>query len=213
MGGVVNKIPIVRDVVKIAGKITPGIKTTKFEKGKQDKDPNRLAYQWDVYDTHQKSRQARDLSEARGAFTGQITDYATLARDARAATDATGTDAQREALNRAKNRREALNAEIEGTRGAIAGMRADARRQMEQDMKDNVVDKIRGESAERRSQRLREKYSKEKDMNIFGTRSDIKMPGDPGYGEVQQQEEEKFKRPAYREFLEKIAAAKKGDFG
>ena len=59
---------------------------------------------------------------------------------------------------------------------------------------------------------IREKYSKEKEMNIFGTKSDIKMPGDPGYGEVQQ-EEEKFKRPAYREFLEKIAAAKKGDFG
>ena len=213
MGGVVKAVtkPLA-GAFNFVTKATGLGKASDWKDKSVTKDPNRLAYQWDVYDTHQKSRQARDLSEARGAFTGQISDYATLARDARAASDATGTDAQREALNRAKNRREALNAEIAGTRGAIAGMRADARRQMEQDMRDNVVDKIRGESAERRAQRMKEKYSKEKEMNIFGTKSDIKMPGDPGYGEVQQ-EEEKFKRPAYREFLEKIAAAKKGDFG
>ena len=40
----------------------------------------------------------RDLSEARGAFTGQITDYDDLATKARAATDATGISAQNEAF-------------------------------------------------------------------------------------------------------------------
>tara|TARA_R100000008_G_scaffold9821_1_gene4937 strand:+ start:578 stop:1222 length:645 start_codon:yes stop_codon:yes gene_type:complete len=182
------------------------------EKSSTFKDPNRLAYQWDVVNQHQDSAARGDLSKARGGFTGQTTDYATLARDARAATDATGSQAQKEALNRAKNRRAALQREMEEKRSAIAGMRADARAQLEKDMRDNVVDRIQGETAESRAKRMRERVQKERDMNIFGSRSDIKMPGDPGYGEMQE-EEEKFKKPAYREFLERIAAAKKGDFG
>ena len=211
MGGVVNKIPIVRDVVRTVAK--PIVKTRRFEKSHRDKDPNRLAYQWDVKKQHDDSKFAADTSRGEGAFTGQITDYADLARKARATTDATGQSAQTEALNRAKNRAAELRTELEGTRGAIGGMRAEARQQLEKDMRENVVDKIQGESAEDKAARIRDKVKAEGgEMNIFGTKKDIKMPGDPGYGATEE-EEEKFKSPAYKEFLAKMAAAKKGDFG
>ena len=210
MGGVVNKIPIVRDVVRTVAK--PIVKTRRFEKSHRDKDPNRLAYQWDVKKQHDDSKFAADTSRGEGAFTGQITDYADLARKARATTDATGQSAQTEALNRAKNRAAELRTELEGTRGAIGGMRAEARQQLEKDMRENVVDKIQGESAEDKAARIRDKVRAEGgEMNIFGTKKDIKMPGDPGYGATEE-EEEKFKSPAYKEFLAKMAAAKKGDF-
>ena len=211
MGGVVNKIPIVRDVVKTVAK--PIVKTRKFEKGHRDKDPNRLAYQWDVKKAHDDSKFAADTSRGEGAFTGQVTDYDDLARKARATTDATGQSAQNEALDRARNRAAQLRSELEGTRGAIGGMRAEARQQLEKDMRENVVDKIQGESAEDKAARIRDKVKEQGgEMNIFGTKKDIKMPGDPGYGATEE-EEEKFKSPAYREFLAKMAAAKKGDFG
>lgn len=210
MGGVVNKIPIVRDVVKTVAR--PIVKTRRFEKDHRDKDPNRLAYQWDVKKAHDDSRFAADTSRGEGAFTGQVTDYADLARKARATTDATGQSAQTEALNRAKNRAAELRTELEGTRGAIGGMRAESRQQLEKDMRENVVDKIQGESAEDKAARIRDKVRAEGgEMNIFGTKKDIKMPGDPGYGATEE-EEEKFKSPAYKEFLAKMAAAKKGDF-
>lgn len=210
MGGVVNKIPIVRDVVKTVAR--PIVKTRRFEKDHRDKDPNRLAYQWDVKKAHDDSRFAADTSRGEGAFTGQVTDYADLARKARATTDATGQSAQTEALNRAKNRAAELRTELEGTRGAIGGMRAESRQQLEKDMRENVVDKIQGESAEDKAARIRDKVRAEGgEMNIFGTKKDIKMPGDPGYGATED-EEEKFKSPAYKEFLAKMAAAKKGDF-
>ena len=211
MGGVVNKIPIVRDVVRTVAK--PIVKTRRFEKGHRDKDPNRLAYQWDVKKAHDDSKFAADTSRGEGAFTGQVTDYADLARKARASTDATGQSAQNEALDRARNRAAELRSELEGTRGAISGMRAESRNQLERDMRENVVDRIQGESAEAKAARIQDKVKAEGgEMNIFGTKKDIKMPGDPGYGATEE-EEDKFKRPAYREFLEKIAAAKKGDFG
>ena len=176
------------------------------------RDPNRLAYQWDVEKQHGDSKFAADTSRGEGAFTGQVTDYADLARKARATTDATGQSAQNEALDRAKNRAAELRAELEGTRGAIGGMRAEARQQLEKDMRENVVDKIQGESAEDKAARIRDRVKQEGgEMNIFGTRKDIKMPGDPGYGATEE-EEEKFKSPAYKEFLAKMAAAKKGDF-
>lgn len=213
MGGVVNKIPIVRDVVKTIAK--PIVKTRRFEQGHRDKvaDANRLAYQWDVKKAHDDSRFAADTSRGEGAFTGQVTDYADLAQKARASTDATGRDAENTALDIARNRAAALRSELEGTRGAIGGMRADARQQLERDMRENVVDKIRGESAEDKAARIRDRVKAEGgEMNIFGTKKDIKMPGDPGYGATED-EEEKFKSPAYREFLAKMAAAKKGDFG
>ena len=212
MGGVVNKIPIVRDVVKTIAK--PIVKTRRFEQGHRDKvaDANRLAYQWDVKKAHDDSRFAADTSRGEGAFTGQVTDYADLAQKARASTDATGREAQNTALDIARNRAAALRSELEGTRGAIGGMRAEARQQLEKDMRENVVDKIRGESAEDKAARIRDRVKAEGgEMNIFGTKKDIKMPGDPGYGAAEE-EEEKFKSPAYREFLAKMAAAKKGDF-
>ena len=211
MGGVVNKIPIVRDVVRTVAK--PIVKTRRFEKGHRDKDPNRLAYQWDVKKAHDDSKFAADTSRGEGAFTGQVTDYADLARKARASTDATGQSAQNVALDRARNRAAELRTELEGTRGAIGGMRAEARQQLERDMRENVVDKIQGESAEDKAARIRDKVKAEGgEMNIFGTKKDIKMPGDPGYGATEE-EEEKFKNPAYNEFLAKMVAAKKGDFG
>ena len=85
MGGVVKAVtkPLA-GAFNFVTKATGLGKASDWKDKSVTKDPNRLAYQWDVYDTHQKSRQARDLSEARGAFTGQISDYATLARDARA---------------------------------------------------------------------------------------------------------------------------------
>ena len=188
-------------------------KAGKWKDREVQRDANRLAYQWDVANQHQDSAAKRDLSEARGAFTGQITDYDDLATKARAATDATGISAQNEALDRAKNRAAELRSELEGTRGAIGGMRAEARQQLERDMRENVVDKIQGESAEDKAARIRDKVQAEGgEMNIFGTKKDIKMPGDPGYGATEE-EEEKFKNPAYKEFLAKMVAAKKGDFG
>ena len=187
-------------------------KAGKWKDREVTRDANRLAYQWDVANQHQDSAAKRELSEARGAFTGQITDYDDLATKARAATDATGISAQNEALDRAKNRAEELRTELEGTRGAISGMRAESRNQLERDMRENVVDRIQGESAEAKAARIQDKVKAEGgEMNIFGTKKDIKMPGDPGYGATEE-EEEKFKSPAYREFLAKMAAAKKGDF-
>ena len=187
-------------------------KAGKWKDREVTRDANRLAYHWDVANQHHDSAAKRDLSEARGAFTGQITDYDDLATKARAATDATGISAQNEALDRAKNRAAELRTELEGTRGAIGGMRAEARQQLERDMRENVVDKIQGESAEDKAARIRDKVQAEGgEMNIFGTKKDIKMPGDPGYGATEE-EEEKFKSPAYKEFLAKMVAAKKGDF-
>ena len=210
-GNPLNHVPIVRDIVRTVAK--PVVKTKRYEKGHRDKDPNRLAYQWDVKKAHDDSKFAADTSRGEGAFTGQVTDYADLARKARASTDATGRDAENTALDIARNRAAALRSDLEGTRGAIVGMRADARQQLERDMRENVVDKIQGESAEDKAARIRDKVQAEGgEMNIFGTKKDIKMPGDPGYGATEE-EEEKFKSPAYKEFLAKMVAAKKGDFG
>ena len=210
-GNPLNHVPIVRDIVRTVAK--PVVKTKRYEKGHRDKDPNRLSYQWDVKKAHDDSKFAADTSRGEGAFTGQVTDYDDLARKARATTDATGQSAQNEALDRARNRAAALRSELEGERVRVGGVAAESRAQLEKDMRENVAAKIKGESAEDKAARIRDKVKAEGgEMNIFGTKKDIKIPGDPGYGEAQQ-EEEKFKRPAYREFLERIAAAKKGDFG
>ena len=210
-GKIINKIPVVRSVVKTVTK--PVLKTHKYEKGHRDKDPNRLAYQWDVKKAHDDSKFAADTSRGEGAFTGQITDYGNLAREARAASDLTGSNREQEVLNRAKNRAAELRNELEGERVRVGGMAAESRAQLEKDMRENVAAKVKGESDEDRAARIREKVKAEGgEMNIFGTKSDIKMPGDPGYGVVDE-EEEKFKSPQYQEFLAKIAAAKKGDFG
>ena len=214
---VVSGIPIVGDVVQaVAAPISKG----KWI-GKGDKDPNKLAYQWSVKKEHEKSKGAAGESKDRGAFTGDITDWGAVASAAKTAGD-TGASAYVTKANQSDAQRRAeLEQELKATKQSYDTATQTAQQNLAAEMAQNQVAGIAGLTEAQRAANEKAKVaqgSKDAPVNLFGTKGDVKVPGDPGYGTMEdEKEKEKFafkgvNDPNFKDFLASLKAKKSGDF-
>tara|TARA_R100001443_G_scaffold101144_1_gene108925 strand:+ start:142 stop:801 length:660 start_codon:yes stop_codon:yes gene_type:complete len=212
---VVSGIPIVGDVVQaVAAPVSKG----KWI-GKGDKDPNKLAYQWSVKKEHEKSKGAAGESKDRGAFTGDITDWGGVSSAAKTAGD-TGASAYVTKANQSDAQRRAeLEQELITTKQSYDTATQTAQQNLASEMAQNQVAGIAGLSEAQRAANEKAKVTqgaKDAPVNLFGSKGDVKVPGDPGYGSMEE-EEEKFgfkgvNDPNFKDFLASLKAKKSGDF-
>jgi hypothetical protein len=213
----VSGIPIVGDVVQaVAAPISKG----KWI-GKGDKDPNKLAYQWSVKKEHEKSKGAAGESEGYGAFTGDITDWASVSSAAKTAGDTSASAYVSKANQSEAERRAELEKQLQTTKQNYQTATQTAQQNLASQMAQNQVGSIAALSEAQRAANEKAKVAqgaKDAPVNLFGSKGDVKVPGDPGYGKMgDENEEEKFgfkgvNDPSFKDFLARIKAQRGGDF-